>query len=73
MDEMFDKMEKMGMTEDKIMHKIMGDMEVKEKKNGEMSFDPEMLNIDPDMFKAFNDVMEEKAKTPDVYHCAQKL
>jgi hypothetical protein len=66
MDEMFDKMEKMGMTEDQIMHKIMGDMEVKEKKNGEMSFDPEMLNIDPDMFKAFNDVMEEKAKTPEV-------
>jgi hypothetical protein len=66
MDEMFERMAAQGMTEDQILDNLMGDMEVKEKANGEMSFDPSKLNVDPEIFKAFSSHMEEKANSPEV-------
>ena len=42
----------------------MGDMKPVENENGEIDFDPSKLNIDQDLFGAFEKVMKDKMDDP---------
>ena len=69
MDQMFLKMKLEGMTEDQIMRKIIGSMNMEQGEGDdgeeELEFDPhsdEMMT--KEMFKAFEDVMSMKKDDP---------
>lgn len=73
MDQMFAQMQSQGMSEQDILDKIMHKMKFEQEEGGETGFDPSLLEIDADMLKEFEKVMQGKKDDPEVKEMMSKL